>query len=358
MEGFISVEKVGIGVIGCGIIGNYGHLKYYENNPHVNIIAVCDIVEERAKNSAKRFGAEAWYLDYRDLLERDDIQGVSICTPHPLHAAITIAAAEAGKHILCEKPMCINLKEANEMVEAVRKNKVKFLMGYQIHFMPAMQRIKKIIDEGLLGKIHEISRIGGGHQDGNQDADWFYSKWAGGGVTLDWTTYTLYMFRYLIGKIKSVYALSAINQPYKKSVDKPGTLVKMEVEDTISMLMRFENGAMGLIYDSWSSPTQHGYTEIIGFDGAVTMDLHSGEINLYTNKIELPRYVKGWNRLILPEARLFDPYQARINHFVDCIVNDKEPAVSVEMGRDVMEVTEAAYRSISKNRPIELPIEP
>jgi predicted dehydrogenase len=354
----VKEDKVGIGVIGCGVIGKGGHLKHYKNNPHAKIVAVCDTIEGRAKEAAKRFDAEAWYLDYHDLLQRNDIQGVSICTPHPLHAAPSIAAAKAGKHILCEKPMCSNLKDANAVVDAVRKNNVKFLMGYTNYFMPTMQRSKKIIDEGLLGKIHEISRIGGGHQDGNQDADWFYSKWAGGGVTFDWTTYTLYMFRYLIGKIRTVFAQSAINQPYKKSKDKPGTLVKMEVEDTISILMRFENDAIGLIYDSWSSPVGHGYTEIIGFDGALTMDLVNEEMNLYTNKVQLPDYLHGWNKLIMPEIHRFDAYQARVDHFVDCIINNKEPAVSVEMGRDVMEVTEAAYISNRQNRLVELPINP
>lgn len=350
----MDTETIGIGVIGCGVIGKGGHIQRYLRNPHVRIVAVCDIIEERAREAAKLASASAWYLDYNDLLARDDIQGVSICTPHPVHAAPSIAAAKAGKHILCEKPMCINLDEANAMVEAVRSNGVKFLQGYQTHFTPSMQAAKKIIDQGLLGRIHEISKIGGGHQDGNQDADWFYSAWSGGGVTLDWTTYTLYMFRYLIGKAKLVYASSAVNQAYKKSVDEPGSMVEMQVEDTMSMLIRFENDAIGLIYDSWSSPTGHGHTEIVGFDGVMSMNPQDGSV-LFTNKGELPDYAEG-GKIILPDESRFDAYQARVDHFVDCILHDREPAVSVEMGRDVIEVTEAAYRSIAENKPIELPL--
>lgn len=350
----VKNETVGIGVIGCGVIGKGGHIRRYLNNSNAKVVAVCDIIEERAKEAAELAGADAWYLDYNDLLARDDIQGVSICTPHPVHAAPSIAAAKAGKHVLCEKPMCINLEQADAMVEAVRSNGIKFLMGYQTYFTPSMQAAKQIIDEGLLGKLHEISKVGGGHQDGNQDADWFYSEWAGGGVTLDWTTYTLYMFRHLIGKVKSVYASSAINQAYKHSVDNPGSMVKMEVEDTISMLIRFENDAIGLIYDSWSSPAGHGYTEVVGFDGVVTMRPKVG-MALFTNKGELPDYARG-GEIVLPDEGRFDAYQARVDHFVDCILNDKEPAVSIEMGRDVVEIADAAYRSIAENRPVELPL--
>ncbi len=350
----MDTTKIGIGVIGCGVIGKAAHIGRYLKNPNVKVVAVCDIIEERAKQAAELAGADAWYLDYNDLLARDDIQGVSICTPHPVHAAPSIAAAKVGKHVLCEKPMCISLEEANAMVDAVRTNGIKFLTGYQTYFTPSMQAAKRIIEEGRLGKIHEISKIGGGHQDGNQDADWFYSKWAGGGVTLDWTTYTLYMFRHLIGKARSVYASSAVNQAYKHSVDNPGTMVKMEVEDTMSMLIRFENDAIGLIYDSWSSPAGHGYTEIVGFDGLVTMRPGEGML-LHTNRGDLPDYAEGWE-IAMPDDSRFDAYQARIDHFVDCIVNDKEPAVPVEMGRDVIEVTEAAYRSIAEGKPIELPL--
>ncbi len=349
-------EQVRIGIIGCGIIGKGGHLRRYLNNPNAKVIAVADIKGDRAKEAAEIAGGAAWYTDYHELLRREDVQGVSICTPHPLHAEPAIAAANAGKAILCEKPMCVTVKQANAMIEAAKRNKVKFQMGYQTHFSPSMQTTKKLIEEGYMGKIHQISSIGGGHQDGNQDADWFYSKWAGGGVTLDWTTYTVYQFRFLMGPVKSVYAQSAINQEFKKSKDRPGELVKMEVEDTISMLLRFENGAMGLIYGSWSSPTGHGYSEIVGFDGVMASTPLG--TTLYTNKTPLPDFAKE-GRIILPgDPPSFDAYQARVDHFVDCILNDQEPVATIELGHDVVEICEAAYRSIAENRPIDLPIEP
>ena len=349
-------DKVGIGIIGCGVIGKGGHLRRYLNNPNAKVVAVADLREERAREAAEMAEGAAWYTDYHALLQRDDVQGVSICTPHPVHAEPTIAAADAGKDILCEKPMCVTVQEANAMVEAVKRNGVKFQMGYQTHFTAAMQTAKKLIEEGYLGKLHQISSVGGGHQDGNQDADWFYSKWAGGGVTLDWTTYTVYQFRYLMGKVKTVYAQSATNQEFKRSVDKPGTMVKMEVEDTISMLLRFENGAIGLIYNSWSSPTGHGYSEIVGMDGVLSSTPLG--TTLFTNKTPLPDFAKE-GRIILPgDPHRFDAYQARVDHFVDCILNDKEPVSTIELGRDVVEICEAAYRSIRQHKPVTLPIEP
>jgi len=352
-------RKVGIGVIGCGVIGKAGHLRRYKNNEHCEVIAVADVIEGRAKEVAEKFGVKHWYTDYHELVDHEEIEGVSIATPHPVHAEPSIAAANAGKHILCEKPMCTTLKDANAMVEAARKNRVKLFVGYQTRFMPSMIRMRTLLDESVIGRVHEMCRIGGALQE-RSDADWFYSKWAGGGVTLDWTTYTLYMLRYLMGKTKSVYALADINAPFKYSTDKPGTMVKMEVEDTISMLMRFENGAAGFVYDSWSSCTVHGYIEVVGTDGLLTLEdpWTSKTINLYTKKVTVPEYVSGRHLVNVEPPSGFDAYQARVDHFVECVLNDKEPAIPGDVGRDVIEVTEAAYRSVRENKPIQLPIQP
>jgi UDP-N-acetylglucosamine 3-dehydrogenase len=347
-------EKVGVGIIGCGVISRT-HVKRYLNNPNVKIVAVCDIIEEKAKEVAKLAGTETWYADYNEMLKRADIQAVSVCTPHPIHVAPSIAAANAGKHILCEKPMCTKLKDANAMVEAVRRNKVKFQVGYQSYFGAGMQAGKRLIDEGYLGRIHEICSVGGSHQI-RSDADWFYRKEAGGGVTVDWTTYTLYHFRYFMGKVKTMFARRALNEPIKQSRDHPGETVQLEVEDTISMLMTFENEAIGLIYNSWSSGFPHGYFEVVGMEG-VLAGSPMGSI-LSTSKVGLPELAKDGRILLPTDPPGFDAHQAKINHFIDCILNDKEPAVPVEIGRDVVEMAEAAYRSIAQNKPVDLPLEP
>lgn len=349
-----GTETVGIGIIGCGIIAG-AHIKRYLNNPNAKIVAVCDIVEEKAIEAAKLAGVDACYTDYNEMLRRDDIQAVSVCTPHPLHHTPSIAAANAGKHILCEKPMCTAVKDANAMVEAVRENNVKFMVGYQTYFGAAMQTTKKLIDEGYLGRIHEICSVGGSHQI-RSDADWFYTKKAGGGVTVDWTTYTLYQFRYLMGKARAMFARSAINEPVKQSRDRPGETVELEVEDTISMLMTFENGAMGLIYNSWSSAFPHGYFEVVGMEGVLSRT-PMGTI-LSTTKVGLPEVAQDGKIMLPSDPPRFDAFQAKIDHFVDCVLNDQEPEIPAEIGRDVVEMAEAAYRSIEQNKLIELPIEP
>jgi predicted dehydrogenase len=346
--------KVGIGIIGCGIIAD-AHIQRYLNNPDAEIVAVCDIVEEKAKKAAGLAQTEAWYTDYNEMLKRDDLQGVSICTPHPLHHEPAIAAAKRGKHILCEKPMCTRVKDANAMVEAVRKNDVKLLVGYQTHFGAGYQAVKKLIDAGYLGRIHEICSVGGSHQI-RSDADWFYSKQADGGVTVDWTTYTLYQFRYYMGKVKTMFARSAINEPFKQSRDHPGETVKLEVEDTISMLMTFENGAMGLIYNSWSSAFPHGYFEIVGMEGVLSSSPMGMVVS--STKAGLPEAAENGKIVLPPDSPRHDAFQGKIDHFVDCVLNDKEPEIPVEIGRDVVEMAEAAYRSIEQNRPIDLPLEP
>jgi predicted dehydrogenase len=350
----IVADKVGVGIIGCGIISGT-HIKRYLGNPQAKIVAVCDIVESKAQEAAKAAGTDIVYTDYNEMLKRDDIQAVSICTPHPLHVAPAIAAANAGKHILCEKPMCTRVKEANRMVEAVRRNGVKFLVGYQSHYGVGMQMGKKLIDEGYLGRIHEICSVGGSHQL-RSDADWFYTKKAEGGVTVDWTTYTLYHFRYYMGKPKTMFARGTINEPIKQSRDHPGETVKLEVEDTISMLMTFEGGAMGLIYNSWSSGFPHGYFEVVGMEGVMASS-PMGTI-LSTSKTGMPDVAKDGRILLPSDPPRYDAHQAKIDHFIDCILNNKEPAIPVEVGRDVVEMAEAALRSIEQGKPIDLPLEP
>jgi predicted dehydrogenase len=246
---------------------------------------------------------------------------VSICTPHPLHHEPAIAAANLGKHILCEKPMCTRLKDANAMVAAVRENDIKLLVGYQTYFGAGYQAVKKVIEEGYLGRIHEICSVGGSHQI-RSDADWFYSKQADGGVTVDWTTYTLYQFRYYMGKVKTMFARSAINEPVKQSRDHPGETVTLEVEDTISMLMTFENGAMGLIYNSWSSAFPHGYFEIVGMEGVLARS-PIGMV-LSSTKADLPEAAEN-GKIVLPsDSPRHDAFQGKIDHFVDCILNDRD----------------------------------
>ncbi|MEM3659102.1 MAG: Gfo/Idh/MocA family oxidoreductase [Thermoproteota archaeon] len=140
-----------VGVIGCGVMGRY-HARVYSELPGVRLVATADVVEKNARVAAREFGAEKWYTDYNDLLARPDIDAVSIVVPDHLHREPTIAAARAGKAVLLEKPIATTLRDADAIVNAVRKAGITFLVGHIVRFDYNYAKAKEYMDRGLLGE--------------------------------------------------------------------------------------------------------------------------------------------------------------------------------------------------------------
>jgi UDP-N-acetylglucosamine 3-dehydrogenase len=151
------MAKLRAGVIGTGTIAHSAHLPaiaYLRND--IELVAVSDIRQESAEIAVKEFGAETWYSDYRDLLARDDIDFVIICTPEFLHCEQTVAAAEAGKHILCEKPMASSVAEADRMIEAAKQAGIMLMIGHSRRFTDRYRHAWQAVAEGKIGKVHVI----------------------------------------------------------------------------------------------------------------------------------------------------------------------------------------------------------
>lgn len=357
------MKEVRIGVIGCGGISTHQHLPHYTKIPEVRLVAVCDIIESLAEGAAEKYGAEAWYTDYKELLDREDIDGVSIATPPKWHSEIAIYAAKAGKDILCEKPLARNVKEADAMVEAARNAGVKLMAGYQPRFAWSTNKIKQIIDDGWIGKPVEILYI---HKKEGPGKPWFYDKEiAGGGIGLDGVVYQAYLFQYFLGKIKTVYAKRDMLFPERVARETTGPQgriigkISSSVEDTLALSLTFVNGATGLLYRSWWThkfPPTMRYEEVYGLDGYIVSGRRENlrGLEFFTTK-DIPGLIKGWH--FLPEPRQVDtPHFKRIREFVDCIKYDREPLVTGEEGRDAVEVIEAAYISAEEGRVVELPL--
>lgn len=131
------------------------HFPEYESHQETEIIAVCDIVPDRANAAAQRYGAQA-YTDYIELLKNEEIEAISVCTPNYLHARITVAALEAGKHVLCEKPMATSLTDAEKMNEAAAKSGKILMIGHNQRFVPSHQKAKQLIESGEVGKVYSF----------------------------------------------------------------------------------------------------------------------------------------------------------------------------------------------------------
>ena len=194
-------RKIGIGMIGTGNISDL-HSVGYMNNEHSKIVAVADVRKEVAEEKRKNFGAEFSYSDYSELLKNDKVDAVDICVPNFLHSKITIAATEAGKHVLVEKPMAITVKECEEMVAAARRGGVKLMVGHNQIFYPPHQEAKRLIQEEIGKPILLLTRL---HNGFRQNMGWRADpKAVGGGFFMEACVHRLYLSRFLAGEPKVI----------------------------------------------------------------------------------------------------------------------------------------------------------
>jgi myo-inositol 2-dehydrogenase/D-chiro-inositol 1-dehydrogenase/scyllo-inositol 2-dehydrogenase (NAD+) len=295
--------------------------------------------------AAEEYGAENWYTDHKEALKQKDVDAVVITTPTFTHAAITIDAAEAGKHILCEKPMALTLKEADEMIAAARRAGVKLQMGFMRRFDAEFQTAKRMIEEGVIGKPSIIKSTGHGP---GLPPPWACDPKTSIGMLAEVNSHDFDSVRWLMGSdISRVYAeAEAIAVPELKKQ-------YPDFYDRAVVTLRFANGSLGLI-DS-GCPVKYGYdarVEILGTEGIMLI----GELKyqaVFVCKKETGVYTStfpSWR------DRFKEAYLEEDKHFIDCIINDKNPLASGEDGRAALEAVLAATKSIKEGRPVTLPL--
>ena len=355
----MAERRLGVGVIGCGGIARLAHLPNLKRNPRVRLVAVADINEESARQAAEEFGAAAAYTDYHDLLANPDVEAVTVTTWPSAHAEAVIAAAEAGRHILCEKPIAPTLEEADAMVDAADRAGVKFTMGYQSRFGAQLPLLKQIIDEGLLGRPMGMTQIAAGPS--RHRVPWFLQRrFAGGGVLMDWGIYTAHSILWLMGPVESVYATTAI---FRKEVEVGGragsptvTVTDIDVEDTVSAHLKFKSGAMGSWYAAWAVAAGHGYMSIDGSEGSVVNE-RGGGLRVLSRRLDDPEYLRGgWRQVPLVEPPLLEVHYRKLAHLVDAVLDDTPLQLTGADGRDALELVLAVYHSAETGRPVTLPL--
>ena len=341
-------RQLGIGVIGCGGIARHAHLPNIARNPRTNLVAVCDIDLDRANAFAAEFGdgKTAAYQDYQDLLANPDVDMVCVTTWAAAHAEPVIAAAQAGKHIMCEKPIAITLADA-----AAKAAGVKMSMGYQTRFGNGWPRVKQIIDEGLLGEIMGVTMASAAPS--SHGVPWFLKKdLSGGGVLIDWGIYTAYTLNWWLGPVDRVYATS---KTFRKEVEVRGELLTdVDVEDTVAAHLEFASGAMGTWYSAWAVKANHGGTAIDGREGSLT--IQGDTIRVKSARIADPDYLSGWHEISVANPPLVEMHYRKIDHLVQSILDDTPLLLTGEDGRDALELVLAIYKSAETRQPIDLPM--
>lgn len=343
-------KKVGVGLIGSQFISSI-HADALGRVSDAEILAVMSPTEGHARSFAEKFNIPNHFTDLDQMLSIPEIDMVVIGAPNYLHCEITVKVARAGKHVVVEKPLCMNLEEADLMIETCKKNNVKLMYAEELCFAPKYVRLKALLDEGALG--HPVLFKQSEKHDGPH-ADHFWDvERSGGGVTMDMGCHAIQFFRWLHpGKaIKTVYA------QMMTSVHKD----KTEGEDNAIIILEFEDGVIGMMEESWTKlGGMDDKAEIHGSEGVAYADLLQGSsIQTYSNKgvgyaVEKAGNTIGWSYTMYEESWNYG-FPQEFEHFVDCVKNDKQPLVSGEDGKAVLEVIFAAYASAGTGKKVFLP---
>jgi predicted dehydrogenase len=343
---------VQVGLIGSQFISAI-HAESLLACQHARIAAVASPTPGNAAQFAARFNIPNAFTDYRELLARPEIRMVVVGVPNDLHCQVVLDAAAAGKHIVIEKPFCLNLDEADRMIAACRDAGVKLMYAEELCFAPKYVRLKQLLDSGALGTPTLLKQSE--KHDGPHAAHFWDVERSGGGVTMDMGCHAIEFFRWMLGRppIKSVYAQMSTQVHGDKTCG----------DDNAILILEFVNGVIAIAEESWTKlGGMDDRAEVHGTAGVAYADLlHGNAIETYSlggydYAVEKAGTTKGWSFTIYEEAWNYGFHQ-EMAHFVDCVRNDLTPAVTGEDARAVLEVIFAAYESARTGRKVELPFQ-
>ncbi len=325
------MTKVRWGLIGCGDIAKKRIAPALRDSARSELVAVSRAKADLAEAFARQFGAGKWYADWHDMLRDSEIDAIYIATPVHLHAAQTVAAAEAGKHVLCEKPMALNVAECDEMLAASEANNVKLGIAYYRHFYPSVRRLKELLEVGEIGTpvVVQINAFEWFNPQPDHSRSWLIRKeLAGGGPMFDFGCHRIEVLLNVFGDIDEVKALTT------------NDLFDREVEDTATALFHFECGASGMLTVSHAAYEPRDTFDVFGSRGSIHVPvLNNGNMLIVNEEGERTESHP-------PAANLHEPL---IEDFTRAILEDHEPAVGGASGRQVASIEEEIYAATSYN---------
>ncbi len=340
--------KVGIGLIGCGNIGG-GHLRRLSKIPDVEVRAVCDVVEEKARGLAEEYGVPHWTTDLSEVLEDEGIGAVMVLVPQGRHAEVVIAAAGAGKHIFCEKPMAMTVSECEAMLEAVEEADVVLQIGYVMRFSEDAQKVKEWLDRigkpVMMRDVWAVTRGSAGR--------WVHDVEMGGGPLWEQSHWTDFA-NWLLGHPNQVFARLRRYKPEDTTA-----------WDTAAVVIDYADGDVAIWGESWSAPgfgwgyirhrTSRPHMDIIGPRGSIQFPGPDGSevAALFLNEsgdapVATHEWESDWGATVAG-------YQSELEHFLDCVRTGEQPLCTGEDGMRAVQIAEAAVESNSTGSAIRLP---
>lgn len=347
------MNKVKAGVIGCGNIANYKYLPSLSEISVIDVIGFCDINVRRAQEACKKYGGvnAKVYTEYKALLNNKDIEVVYVCTPNRYHSEITVAALEAGKHVMCEKPMAINAIEAEKMMKAAKANNRILTIGYQNRFNPKYQYIKKIIAKGELGEVY-FARAKAVRRRGVPTwGNFLNEREQGGGSLIDIGSHALDLVLWEMNNYKPKYAVGTLYHKLNNTLDMGNIWGDwnpdlFKVEDSAFGFLVMENGATIILESSWALNERNPQEAVFSLAGTKAgVDFENGVcINSVCN---------GYQSVLTVDI----PFKYKLGvleqeAFLNAILGRGEVVVTPEQAYIVTRILDGIYESAKTETPI------
>jgi myo-inositol 2-dehydrogenase / D-chiro-inositol 1-dehydrogenase len=351
-----SKDPVRVGLLGSGFVSSI-HFEALRHLPDAAVVAVASPSPGHAEQFAAERGIARHFTDYRSLLDLREVDLVILGLPNDLHCDATCQAAAAGKHVVVEKPMAMNLAECDRMIAACERAGV--ILGYaeELCFAPKYVRLKELVTEGAFGKVHLVKQS---EKHDGPHAPWFFDLMrSGGGVTFDMGCHAIEFFRWILGGV-SAGGKARIDSVYGQM----GTYVhgaKTSGDDEAVLLLTFDGGVVGLAEESWNKPGgMDDRAEVYGSDGQAYADLlYGNSLRAFSRRgygyaVEKAGATAGWSFPIYQEIWNYG-FPQEMEHFVSCVRTGRQPTENGHDGRAVVEAVMALYESAARGERVELP---
>jgi myo-inositol 2-dehydrogenase / D-chiro-inositol 1-dehydrogenase len=349
------MAKTKVALLGAGFIADIHIESYQRFVPDAEVVAVYSRDRNRAEAFAQRHHIARAFDNFEQTITESGCEVVDICLPNFLHARACLAALNAGKHVIIEKPLAMTLEEADEMIAAAKKNNRLLMYAEELCFAPKYERVRKLVGEGAIGQVYMMKQA---EKHSGPHSDWFYDvNQSGGGVLMDMGCHGLAWFRWMLGgapKVKTVFATMHTHLHKNRT----------KGEDHSITIVEFEGGIQGVAENSWA---KHGgmedSIEVYGTGGVSYADLFMGNSALtYSEKgygyaMEKAGSTQGWTFTIFEEA-FNQGYPQELAHFIRCVRDGEKPLVTAGDGRAVLEMMYAAYESARTGAKVQLPFTP
>jgi predicted dehydrogenase len=357
------MDKVRVAVLGCGVIAEKVYLPKIMQMNRASLVAVCDVIGERAEASQRRYGVPRSYTHLDDMLAEEGFDLLVNLTNIPVHYDLNLQVLQAGKHLYSEKPLAYTVEQATELIELARARGVKLGSAPPTMLCGVNARVRSLIEEGAIGKV-AFAKIFSSHGGAAyypawpNDPTWFHKK--GSGPLLDLGVYGLHTITGILGPVKRLSAYSGISDPvrYVRGGPYKGKRIEVEEDDLTLVTLDFGDTTFATIDGSFCvRASRTPFMEIYGADGTITANPmywigEGSPLSLWRDDVKLG--VRGWTEVQVQPEEMDWTVADGVKHLVDCILEDREPIISGEHARHVVEIMAASKESARTGRSREL----